>query len=868
VLSNGVLIVPGAVGHAFSFDGVDDWVMVPSSPSLNMGPGQDFSIEGWIKPEVAATSFGVQSILDKRISPNFVTATGYSLHLEYGHLGCQIGAAGTGYVTHNTTSPNLRDGLWHHIALTLVRNSSAGGKLYVDGKVVAVFNPTSQQGDLSTTAPLRIGDHADRSLNCHFKGLIDEFSVYRRALTETEIAGIHAAGTAGKCTRPVCAALPEGAVSWWAAEQNAQDKLGANHGTPQGTVGFTTGKVAQAFDFTGAGYVKVPASASLNVGVGPGLTIETWIKPNDLVSQQPLVEWNNGAGFMGTHLWLSVPYGIGGQGSLWANLVDVNNTHHQVTSTTNLLNTSEFQHVALTYDKTSGTAALYLNGLAVANTNLGVFTPYTASDLYLGARVSGVLTASYNGAMDEVAIYSRALSAAEIAAIHTAGSAGRCLTGTAPEIVTQPVSRSVVAGLPTTFTVVATGTPPLLYQWKFNGDAIAGATDSEYAIPNVQLSDAGIYSVVVANALGWVASSNATLTVNQAPVAICQEVVVPAGSNCLAMASIDNGSYDPDGDPITIQQIPPGPYSPGTTVVSLVVADSQGNSNACASLVTVLDTLPPTIVCPPDLVITNAHAAWMAQVEFTVTAADNCSGLTVASDPPSGAYFSVGTTTVQCRAVDAGGNVAACSFTVTVLPGNHAPTPVIEVAPLATFAGWTNLIVIAPDNTNALVRFDGSKSYDGDDTNFLYFWFEGTNLLATTPVTTNVLAVGTHEVVLWLDDTLPYGTNCASVTVEVITPAQAVTILFAMLENSNLSARSRRPLEATLGAALAAFESGRFVPAANQLTAFQNKVRAQVTPFDPALAGQLLAAAQSIIDALAGTMPPSQARAVTALSPQ
>jgi hypothetical protein len=211
------------------------------------------------------------------------------------------------------------------------------------------------------------------------------------------------------------------------------------------------------------------------------------------------------------------------------------------------------------------------------------------------------------------------------------------------------------------------------------------------------------------------------------------------------------------------------------------------------------------------------------------------------------------------------GSILSANAALTV---NQAPVPVIEVSPLAPFAGWTNLIVIAPDNTNALVRFDGSKSYDGDDTNFLYFWFEGTNLLATTPVTTNVLAVGTHEVVLWLDDTLPYGTNSASVTVEVITPAQAVTILFSMLDNSNLSARSLRPLEATLGAALAAFELGRFTPAANQLTAFQNKVRAQVAPFDPALAEQLLAAAQSIIDALAWKIPAPQAATVTALSPQ
>src|SRR5262249_53313193 len=53
-----------------------------------------------------------------------------------------------------------------------------------------------------------------------------------------------------------------------------------------------------------------------------------------------------------------------------------------------------------------------------------------------------------------------------------------------------------------------------IYQWKHNGDAIAGATGSSLALTNVQIADAGVYSVVISNAVGVIISSGAVLTVN------------------------------------------------------------------------------------------------------------------------------------------------------------------------------------------------------------------------------------------------------------------------------------------------------------------------------------------------------------------
>src|SRR4029077_9720827 len=85
---------------------------------------------------------------------------------------------------------------------------------------------------------------------------------------------------------------------------------------------------------------------------------------------------------------------------------------------------------------------------------------------------------------------------------------------TAPSITTQPVSQSVQAGQSATFSVVATGTAPLSYQWRRNGTAIPGATGATYHTPATSSADNGaVFSVVISNAAGSISSGNATLTV-------------------------------------------------------------------------------------------------------------------------------------------------------------------------------------------------------------------------------------------------------------------------------------------------------------------------------------------------------------------
>jgi uncharacterized protein (DUF1800 family) len=86
----------------------------------------------------------------------------------------------------------------------------------------------------------------------------------------------------------------------------------------------------------------------------------------------------------------------------------------------------------------------------------------------------------------------------------------------APAITTAPASQSVTAGQTATFSVLATGTGPLSYQWQKNGANIPGATSATYTTPATTMSDSGSFDVIVTNAAGTVTSATVTLTVTSA----------------------------------------------------------------------------------------------------------------------------------------------------------------------------------------------------------------------------------------------------------------------------------------------------------------------------------------------------------------
>ena len=100
-----------------------------------------------------------------------------------------------------------------------------------------------------------------------------------------------------------------------------------------------------------------------------------------------------------------------------------------------------------------------------------------------------------------------------------------------PDITGQPQSQTVKEGTNLTFSVTATGTAPLSYQWRFNGGDIVGATASSYSLAHVTVFDAGNYVVEVSNAAGNLVSSNAVLTVTPPAPPVFGQAILSGGSD-------------------------------------------------------------------------------------------------------------------------------------------------------------------------------------------------------------------------------------------------------------------------------------------------------------------------------------------------
>jgi hypothetical protein len=309
--------------------------------------------------------------------------------------------------------------------------------------------------------------------------------------------------------QPDCAVAPAGLVSWWRGEGTALDAVGGNNGSLVGNTGYASGKAGLGFALDGRGSgVTLGDPASLQL---QNFTIEAWIKRASatLVSTGAIYDgliFSYGAGGYGFGLTAS-----GGRPLLSAIGSD------EITAGAGITDTN-FHHVAVIK---SGTAVnFYIDGAAYSTP--GYFNTFTFSTPAAIGATGDTLRNNFLGMVDEASIYNRALTASEIQAIYMAGSAGKCLPTNPPAITQQPTNQVITVGGSAIFALMATGSPPLSYQWQFNGTNVAGATNNSLVLSNVQQSQAGNYAAMVTNEFGSVLSSNALLSVTNC-------AAVPAG---------------------------------------------------------------------------------------------------------------------------------------------------------------------------------------------------------------------------------------------------------------------------------------------------------------------------------------------------
>src|SRR5262249_42415346 len=187
VLTNGATFAAGMVGQTFALDGVNDYVQIADSQSLRPA---SVTLEAWVK--FFATN-GIRSILGKTLGSGGLDS--YGLGLQDG-AALAVMADNSGFAPFLYSAPNIATGQWYHLPFTF-DDTTKQQTLYVNGLMAT--NGVANKSIAYDTHPFLLGvDIESGALNFFHNGLIDEASIYNRALTSNEIAAIYAAGSAGK----------------------------------------------------------------------------------------------------------------------------------------------------------------------------------------------------------------------------------------------------------------------------------------------------------------------------------------------------------------------------------------------------------------------------------------------------------------------------------------------------------------------------------------------------------------------------------------------------------------------------------------------------------------------------------------------
>jgi len=285
---------------------------------------------------------------------------------------------------------------------------------------------------------------------------------------------------------------PAAMAAWWPLNAHPEEVVGGVSRLQLfNGLGYGTGKVAQGLIYDGVDdFARTPARAGLDVGSSAGgMTVELWVNPQSY-RDTPLIEWGDSVGGQTCLSQWNVGRGLyfflmGADGVVRQAAVD------------NVFTTNQWQHVVATYDRASGWVRLYRNAHLLSEQNLGSFEVRTTKDFYVGSRPRE--RRWFHGALDEVALYRRALSGEEVAGLYAAGAVGRApLDGNAaPRVHAGPDLESASLAVSLQGTVQDDGLPeavPLALRWsQIAGPGSVEFDDSGALSTTVNFSQAGTY---------------------------------------------------------------------------------------------------------------------------------------------------------------------------------------------------------------------------------------------------------------------------------------------------------------------------------------------------------------------------------------
>lgn len=317
---------------------------------------------------------------------------------------------------------------WHHIVLT--RDGSDKVDLYVDGgSAQRLFSNAAQSGTYTVS---NLSTNGDTSQD--FTGSIDDIRIYNRALSASDVQKLYQSGSV-KINKST-ARITNGLVGYWTFDgpdisgATAYDRspAGGNNGTITSAT-LTIGKVGQGMKFNGStGYINAQSPAIFdNLSA---MTVSAWIKPisQGKNSRGPIATKTN------THLgsagWYFYFTPNANHPNSLSFIVDFDTTDLQHTTSDNSIIMNVWQHVAVTWDgsATATNARIYINGVESAYdpTYGGQTDGVTnrADDSTYSLVIGNCTTANnctFDGRLDDVHLYSRVLSAAEVEQLYLMG---------------------------------------------------------------------------------------------------------------------------------------------------------------------------------------------------------------------------------------------------------------------------------------------------------------------------------------------------------------------------------------------------------------------------------------------------------------
>ena len=395
----------GKIGNCATFNGTTSTIAVGSTGFPSGNGARSMSL--WVKP-TSLPSSGIYTELFSYGNGSSNDRNGIYLHNNGGTQRIDFGIYGAD-LEYTTTLPTTS---WSYLTVT---HDGTTARLYLNGSEVVNGART-----LSTTAT-----GASFARDITFNGGIDETAIWSRALTADEVSQIYNSGRGNAYPLTDTPSL-YGGVAYYKLDEssgNASDSIGSNTLTNNGTTVYAAGKINNGITLNGSSQYMSSTSSTFNFERTNPFTISAWVKTTQSATTNEYTIYGKldvVGGYRGIELvqyYNTTKFGVNFRSTFPTNQISLYG------STT--INDGNFHLVTVTYSGSSTAAGilLYVDGNLETKTVLAdtlSATILNATQMEVGRRSNA--SQYWNGQIDEMGIWNRALSSTEVIALYNSGN--------------------------------------------------------------------------------------------------------------------------------------------------------------------------------------------------------------------------------------------------------------------------------------------------------------------------------------------------------------------------------------------------------------------------------------------------------------